>query len=424
MKSIITALLCALILSASAQSNITQQIVKGRSNSKQQQQKPYVILISADGFRYDYAQKYHAGHLLALSSGGVSAAAMFPSFPSITFPNHYTLVTGLYPAHHGLVGNQFYAPGLKRSYSYKSASVTQAEWYGGTPLWVLAEQQKMLSASFYWVGSEAPVKNVLPTYFYHYNEQIDLHNRIQVVKNWLKLPAEKRPHLITIYFPEVDKAGHKYGPESKETARAVYFIDSAVNQLVRAISQTRLPVNYIFVSDHGMVGVSGKNAIQLPAIIDTGKFIISGDGSLIAIYARKPYNGNIESTYNALVKEAKSKGYKVYLKGNMPAYLHYGTKDDWHNHIGDILLIPQYPHVFQLGKWKINPGFHGYDVRTVKAMEATFYAWGPAFKKYLKIAPFENVNVYPIVTHILGLHYSGKTDGTAEVAKKILKAKF
>lgn len=417
MKSLITALFCCLVSIVSAQPNITQQIVKGRVNSLKQQQKPYVILISADGFRYDYARKYRARHLLALSDAGVSAASMFPSFPSITFPNHYTLVTGLYPAHHGLVSNRFYAPELKRSYNYKSASVTQGLWYGGTPLWVLAEQQHMLSASFYWVGSEAPIKGVLPTYYYHYNEKIDIHKRIETVRNWLRLPVAKRPHLITIYFPEVDHAGHKYGPESRETGRQVLFIDSAVNELVKAVSQTGLKVNYLFVSDHGMVTLNDKDAIKLP-LIDKRKFIVSGDATLVELYAKQAGAHTINAAYKALLK-TKGKAYNVYLKNNVPAYLHYGAKDDWHNHIGDILLIPRFPHVFRLGKGKINPGFHGFDP-VVKAMGATFYAWGPAFKTRLKIPSFENINVYPIVTRILGLNYADKIDGTAKVANEVL----
>lgn len=421
MKSVITVVLCFLVLIVSAQPNINQQVVNGRSNGKQQQQKPYVILISADGFRYDYARKYHAEHLLALSNTGVSAASMLPAFPSITFPNHYTLVTGLYPAHHGLVSNTFYAPGLNRRYNYKSATAAEGLWYGGTPLWVLAEQQQMLSASFYWVGSEAPIKGVRPTYYYHYNELIDIHNRIETVKNWLKLPAAKRPHLITFYFPEVDHAGHKYGPESAETAKQVVFIDSAVNELIKAVDQTKLKVNYIFVSDHGMTTVSDRSTIQLPAIIDTDKFVVSGDAALVELYARKVSGVSISKTYLALLKTAKAKQYSVYLKSNMPAYLHYSAKDDLHQHIGDILLVPHYPYIFHLGKGKTNPGFHGYDARAVKAMGATFYAWGPAFKKHLKIPSFENVNVYPIVTRILGLQYTGKIDGTTKIADRILK---
>ncbi len=162
-------------IAASAQNDTKQRVVPGRKNSPEQQDKPYVILISADGFRYDYAEKYKAKNLLYLSEEGVTSPFMMPSYPSVTFPNHYTIVTGLYPSHHGLVNNSFYDGGFNEFYSMgRKDKVADAKWYGGTPLWVLAEQQKMLSASFFWVASEAPIKDMRPTYYYLYNDQMDI----------------------------------------------------------------------------------------------------------------------------------------------------------------------------------------------------------------------------------------------------------
>ncbi|GAB3814882.1 hypothetical protein GCM10028895_08410 [Pontibacter rugosus] len=205
-----------------SQADTAQHVVEGRRNSAEQQQKPYVIMISADGFRYDYADKYNAKNLQALRAQGVEAESMLPSFPSKTFPNHYTLVTGMYPASHGLINNYFYDPQRKESYSMRDRDkVEDSSWYGGVPLWVLAEQQQMLTASFYWVGSEAPVQGVRPTYWYTYNEKIPFESRVKTVVDWLELPEEKRPHLITFYMPEVDHAGHSYGPEAPETKAAV-----------------------------------------------------------------------------------------------------------------------------------------------------------------------------------------------------------
>jgi predicted AlkP superfamily pyrophosphatase or phosphodiesterase len=419
MKVIITALFCIYATLTYAQVDTTQQIMPNRHNNKEQQKKPYVILISADGFRYDYAKKYNATHLLALSEGGISAESLIPSYPSVTFPNHYTLVTGLYPAHHGLVSNQFYDTKLGRGYYYQNITATQAVWYGGTPLWTLAEQQQMLSASFYWVGSEAPIKNVLPTYYYHYNEKINIHNRIQVVKNWLSLPEERRPHMITMYFPEVDHISHKKGTDAPETAAAVHFIDSAVYELTKAVKTTGLNVNFVFVADHGMANVLNNNPLPTPAAIDTTNFILSGESVLINLYAKKGHEQAVEPTYSQLKKEAVD--YDVYLKSNVPAKLHYGAADDIYGHIGDIVMIPHYPHVFKLKSKTINPANHGFDPTVVKEMHATFYAWGPNFKKGLRILSFENVNVYPIITKILGLKYTDKIDGTTEIADKIVK---
>ena len=405
---------------AFCQVDTAQKVIPGRENSPEQQKKPYVILISADGFRWDYAQLYHAQHLLDLSGDGVRAESMLPSFPSVTFPNHYSIVTGLYPSHEGLVGNSFYDAGTKQFFSYKGKTATDAIWYnGGTPLWVLAEQQKMLSASFYWVGSEAAVQGIRPTYYYRYNEKINIHDRIQTVVNWLTMPPEKRPHLITFYFPQVDHQGHKYGPNSPEVAEAVHLVDSSVYELTKAVKTTGLNVNYVFVSDHGMTKPDIDNPIPPPTGIDTSKFIVSGDGLLVELYAKDPKY--IQDTYNQLLSNQTS-DYAVYLKTNVPAKLHYGATDDRLNRIGDILLIPNWPKVFNLYNTKFTTiGWHGYDATVVKDMHATFYAWGPAFKNHLTVAPFENVDVFPLINQILGLTYTGNVDGTKQLANEILK---
>ncbi|WP_428331178.1 ectonucleotide pyrophosphatase/phosphodiesterase [Mucilaginibacter sp.] len=415
------ALIFSLFIAATAfaQNDTTQKIVEGRKNSPDQEKKPYVILISADGFRYDYAEKYKATHLLALSSSGVSASSMIPSYPSVTFPNHYTLVTGLYPSHTGLVNNSFFDRNLKESYSMgNKTKVADPKWYGGTPLWVLAEQQHLLAASFYWVASEAPIKDTRPTYYYIYNDKISIHNRIEAVVAWLKLPAESRPHFITFYLPQVDHAGHLYGPDAPETEKQVHFVDSAVYELTKAVTTTGLNVNYVFVSDHGMTKIDREHTISKPAAIDTSKFIVSGDDILVQLYAKD--RKDIQETYQQLKKEAVD--YKVYLKENMPTNLHYGTSDDWHNRIGDILLIPNWPKVFNMyGRKQLNPGTHGFDPYAVMDMHATFYAWGPAFKSHLKIPEFQNVNIYPLITAILGLNYTEKIDGTKQLAQEVLK---
>ena len=402
-----------------AQNDTIQKIIPGRTNSKEQQDKPYVILISADGFRYDYAEKYHAEHLLALAAEGVKAESMIPSFPSVTFPNHYSIVTGLYPSHEGLVINNFYDRTLHRFYSSKGPTASEGIWYGGTPLWVLAEKQNMLSASYFWIGSEAPIQGIFPTYYYKYNGLAPINQRINTVISWLKLPAEKRPHLITFYFPQVDHEGHKHGPDSKEVEEAVHFIDSAVYQLTEAVKTTGLKVNYIFLSDHGMTNVDADHALKLPAAADTAKFIISGDGLLVELYAKN--TADIAATYETLKKEAKD--YEVFLRVNMPQHLHYAKTDDWHNRIGDILLIPRWPKIFIMGKYKPDPGQHGYDPAVVKDMQATFFAWGPAFKPNTSVKPFPNVDVYPVVTQILGLKTTEKIDGTKQLAEKILLKK-
>ena len=420
MKKILFITLCCFcsIIIWAQQVDTTQKIIEGRRNSLEQQQKPYVILISGDGFRYDYAEKYGAKNLLALSNEGVRAESMIPSYPSLTFPNHYTIVTGLYPSHHGIVNNYFYDRKRKDFYSMRNQKTVQdGTWYGGTPLWVLAEQQHMLTASFYWVGSEADIKGLLPTYYYKYNEAIPMDRRIQIVKEWLQLPADRRPHFITFYISDVDHEGHAYGPDSPQTAQAVRSLDSTIQKLTIAVKETGLAVNFIFVSDHGMTNIDVDNALPMPSAVDTSKYIIPRGSELVELYARN--KNDVDNTIAELKKEQKN--FTTYKIGELPARLHYGIEDDVMDRIGDIILVPTWPHVFNFSTRKPNPGSHGFDPYVVKDMHATFYAWGPAFKTNLKVPSFENVNVYPVVTRILGLKYTDKIDGAPTLAEKILK---
>lgn len=416
MRSYVAFLILLLPLLSVAQVDKTQHVVPGRSNSAQQQKKPYVILISADGFRYDLADKYQAKHLQQLRSNGVAAKSMIPSYPSLTFPNHYTIVTGLYPAHHGLVDNTFYDK--KRDETYRLGNrkaVEDSSWYGGTPLWVLAEQQQMVTASFYWVGSEAAIKGVRPTYYYRYNDSIDIDTRLKAVKDWLTLPEDKRPHLITFYMPEVDHEEHMYGPDSKQAEEAVHFVDETIARMVQMTDSLKLPVNYIFLSDHGMITTDTINQLAKPAAIDTAKFKMPDGDVLVHMYA---YNENdIQPTYEALKKEAVE--YDVYQAANVPARLHYGAADDWYKRIGDIILVPHAPKSFNFRRRRPLLGKHGFD-NALPEMHATFYAWGPAFKKQLTIDSFENVHVYPLIAHLLGLKVTEKVDGSLNVLRPVL----
>jgi predicted AlkP superfamily pyrophosphatase or phosphodiesterase len=420
MKNLILTAFCIGFSLIAAAQDTSQQIVPGRTNSAEQQGKPYVILISSDGFRYDYADRYNAEHLLAFAKEGVRASSMIPSFPSVTYPNHYAMATGLYPAHHGIVQNIFYDRDRKIFYnSSDKRTYEDGTWYGGTPLWVLAEQQHMATANFYWVGSDAAIKGMYSTYYYKHGHKIPIHNRIQAVVNWLNMPAETRPHLITFYFPEVDDEGHTHGPVSEQVGKAVRYTDSAVYELTKAVAATGLKVNYIFVSDHGMSEPDTQHPLPTPAALDTSKFIISGDRMIVELVAKNP--ADIQPTYEALKKEAND--YDVYLRENIPGHLHSSKSDDWHNRIGDIVLITHFPKLFNIYNRKLDKGQHGFDPYAVKDVHAIFFAWGPAFKSHTEIPPFPNADIYPLVTQLLGLTYTDKIDGTKELANEVLLKK-
>ena len=394
-----------------------QQIISGRKNSPEQITKPYVILISADGFRADFTELYEAKKLQALSKQGIRGKYMIPSYPSVTFPNHYSIVTGLYPSHHGLVDNSYIDVPTGAFYNMGNKKmVAEGKWYGGTPLWVLAEQQKMISASFYWVGSEADIQGIKPTYHYIYNEKIDIARRIKAVKEWLSLPEDKRPHFITFYFSDVDHDAHTYGPDDIRVKKSVQFVDSSINALQESLSSLQLPINYIFVSDHGMAKVDNVNTKPLPSSIDTAYFKVPWGDTQLHLYAKD--KSKVESTYNALKKDTSV---TVYTLDETPAYWHYKKADDKFNRLGDLIVVPHFPKVFNLSKGKASLGKHGFD-NHMPEMRASFMAWGPAFKKGKVIEGFENVNIYPIIAHVLGLEFDeNKIDGKLNVLKPILK---
>ncbi len=405
-----------------AQVDTAQVVVPGRENSTKALKKPYVILISADGFRYDYAKKFGAKYLLDLAEKGTQASSMRPSYPSVTGPNHYALITGLYPSHSGFVDNYFYDTKREDFFSMsRREKITDGSWLKGLPLWGLAEKSGVLSASLFWVASNGTAGGVRPSYYYEYHEQFDAKKRVDVVVDWLKLPAEKRPHFISMYFFEVDKMGHLHGPDSKETREAVLLVDQAVGDLVQRVEALGLEdVHFIFVSDHGMIGVDLENPLEIPALLqDETKFRFVNAQTLLRIQVKDP--NEIGATYEKLKRE-KTSDYKVYLASKFPKWLHYSKSDDvFGTRMGDIYLVPKKGKVFLSSKDYPTPGKHGYDPKKVKEMHSVFYGIGPRFKEGKTVGSFPNVNVYPIVAEILNLPFSHPIDGNSRTVKKVLK---
>lgn len=399
-----------------AQETEKQIVTENRLNNPEQFDKPYVILISIDGFRYDYIEKYNSKFLKKLGEEGVRAESMKPSYPSVTFPNHYSIATGLYPAHHGLVGNNIYDPKIEERYSLRNyKAVHNPAWYGGTPLWVLAEQQGMMSACYYWPGSEAPIKDTYPSYYYGYSEKFEMDTRIAEVVNWLSLPEEKRPHFITFYLPEVDHAGHTYGPDAKETEAAVQYADQSIEKLVAAVNKTGLPVNFVVVSDHGMLELDQETLLQFPVKVEKDELTLSSNGTYMSVFVKN--KKDIKKWYKKLKKAADPKLMKVFKSADLPKEFHFGGKDDRYGRVGDIVITAEPPYYFTNRKLA---GSHGFDPNTVKEMHAIFIAAGPQVKKGEKIATFENVDVYPLIAKILGLEITEEIDGTTKVADQIL----
>lgn len=421
MKRLFLGLFVVLSVLGISQTDTAQIVVADRKNTPQALTKPYVILISADGFRHDYAKKYNAKNILKLAENGVSAKAVIPSYPSITGPNHYTMITGLFPSHTGFVDNYFYDKKRNDLFGMSLQSkISDGSWLGGTPLWSLAEQQGVLSASLFWVASNSDAGGTRPTYYYNYHEKFTADEKTNIVLNWLKLPEEKRPHFITFYFPEVDKNGHLHGSESLEVQNAVQFVDDAIGKLIEKVNELQLPnVNFIFVSDHGMIDVDLENPLEIPEVLlDKNRFAYFNAQTLLRVMVKN--EAEVKQVYREL-KKNKTKDYQVYLTEKFPAKLHYRTSDDRFGRIGQILLVPNAPKVFLESGSKKTPGKHGYNPFKVPEMRATFAASGPAFKEGKKIGKFRNVNLYPMVAEILGLKVSQTIDGSPKTAKKVLK---
>ncbi len=390
--------------------------VSNPPNAAAQQSKPYVVLVSLDGFRYDYAERYGAKNLLALARRGASAPkGMIPSYPSVTFPNHYTIVTGLYPEHHGIVANTFYDPARKERYSYADPKTNgDGSWYGGTPLWVLAEQQGMRSASFFWPGSEAEIQGKRPSYYLHYDDKFPDEKRVEQVLAWLHLPPEQRPHFITLYYSNVDHAGHTFGPDAPETGEAVRHVDDMIGKLSEGISALGLPVDLIVVADHGMEATRG-GWILLDKWVDLSQFETSGP----LLYAKS--EADAEGAYKSLL--GASDTFKVYRRANMPKNLHF----DSNPREGDPVVVPTGPFnivghvpVSNGNPTPPNRGAHGYDPGTMPSMKAIFYAAGPDIRAGEAIASFESIHLYPLIAEILGLKI-GPIDGQLSVLQQVLK---
>jgi predicted AlkP superfamily pyrophosphatase or phosphodiesterase len=384
-------------------------------------QKPYLILISCDGYRYDYTERFNPPNISRFIEQGVAAASMISSFPSKTFPNHYTIATGLYPEHHGLVNNSFYDPARDREYRIRDREVVEdGTWYGGTPLWVNAEQNGLKAASYFFVGSEADIQGIRPSYYFRYEGSTPNEERVQQVIDWLKLPEETRPQLITLYFSSMDDTGHRYGPNDDEKLKkAILELDKVMGQLFDGVKATGLPVNMIIVSDHGMVDVGPDKLINLDPIAQDDQYRIVNNGALAHLYLKD----GVEKKEVVTFLKDKAKHYTVYPIEDFPHY-----KDIDNPRLGDIIVLPDYGYylsdtrrigLVQSGRFK-QGGEHGFHPDFLE-MHAIFYANGPAFKSGLRIPSFENIHVYPMICKVLGLPLPGQLDGMPEVLQGILK---
>ena len=394
--------------------------VENGTNSEAAQKAHYVVLVSLDGFRWDYAKRDGAVNLLALGKKGVWAPeGMMPSFPSLTFPNHFTIVTGLYPEHHGLVANTFYDETKQERYSIGNPKVVRdGSWYSGVPLWSLAESQGMHAACLFWPGSEAEIAGHRPSWYAVFDKTQSSDEvgqaRIDDAVALLKMPESERPHFITIYYSEPDHEGHEFGPDAAQTKAAALKMDKLVGKLKKALDATKLPIDLVVVSDHGMAKVEG-GWITLDDFADLSGFEAAGP----LLYG-KTEDDRVRA-YNKL-KQASSQ-FVAYRRKDVPAGLHYNENP----REGDPVVIATGPYAIRAHKptgdrpdTPPEPGMHGFDPHKLPEMKASFFAAGPDIVAGKTVEPFENVNLYPWIAHMLGLTV-GKNDGSLNVLAGTLR---
>jgi len=362
---------------------------------------PSLILISIDGYRADYLDKGHSPVLAALAADGVRAKGLRPVYPSVTYPNHYTIVTGLYPDQHGMVNNSMQVPALGNFSPGNRAANTDGRWWDeAEPIWVTAQKQGQRTASVYWPGTQAEIRGVRPTYWQSFNPAVSPDARVDQVLAWLDLPSDQRPSFVSLYFEQADVAGHGFGPDSLQVDAALVTIDTALGHLVEGLRQRNRfdTTNLVIVSDHGMSASSPERVVALDGIVNLEHVDVVSSIVNLGINPKPGYAAEVE---RALL--APHPHLQCWKKERMPAKFHYGKNE----------RIPAIQCVTDDG-WMVDStsagsqhadaplGEHGYDIDNPK-MHALFVAHGPSFKQHLTVPVLDNINVYVLLAKLIGI---------------------
>ena len=384
-----------------------------------QAERGTVLLVSIDGFRWDYSHKVPTPNLNRIAKEGIKAGALIPVFPTMTFPAHYSMLTGLHPEQHGIIGNIIRDPKITRDFNMRDReSMQNTNWWGGEPIWITAQRQGLKSGTCFWPGTDVEVSGGRPTYWLSFDGAMPNEQRIAQVIDWLQLPEEKRPQFLTIYFGEVDKAGHRYGPDSGEVAQAIGEADNALGTLMHRLQEIgRNDVNVIVVSDHGMTAISRDRVIVIDEYVNMRDVIFEDAGELVLARAKA---GKENSVLEQLERIPRV---KFYRKEQLPQRLHFRASD----RIPPIIGIPEdgwmiFPRASLAGSEQLkNKGMHGFD-NAYPSMHGIFVARGPAFGKGLEIEAFSAVNIYGLVAKILRIR-PAQNDGDLKTVEMILKGK-
>lgn len=384
------------------------------------QSKNYTILISFDAFRWDYSDRGITPNFDFIKQNGVHAISLKPCFPSKTFPNHISIITGLYPENHGIIANSFTDPNTGDKYSlWDTASTHNPKWYRGETIWETAKRQGVITASYFWPGAELNLDYRTANYVENFDYSRPYTERINGALNWLELPYKKRPHFITLYFDATDTSGHNYGPNSKEVNQSIAIEDSMLGLLFSGLKKINLldSTNIIVLSDHGMTELSPQRVINIDELLSGYNFNSSDKGPLMFIYPEE----KIKNEVYTKLKDSENH-FKVYWKKDIPDYLHY--KDN--PLVADIVMIADLGYsIFDnkdIKKYskKFPVGNHGYDPSELD-MHGIFFAIGPDFKKGYTCGTLNNIDIYPLLAKLLRIFPNNNIDGKLERVEFLLK---
>jgi len=385
----------------------------------QERTAPIVILISFDGWRWDYMARTQVPNLQELALRGVRAEALTPVFPTSTFPNHYSIVTGLYPENHGIVSNVISDPRFPQRFTMSAPTSRESRWWGGEPVWVTAIRQQLRAASMFWPGSEVSIRGVRPTYWKPFDDGVSNAARVGQVLEWLALPDVERPSFVTLYFSDVDDAGHAYGPDSPRVLEAARRLDASLGQLMSGIRKLGLldRTVVVIVSDHGMSQRARNRVIFLDDYLDLSTVdVIDWTPNL----SLRPRSASVDDVYRAL--SGKHPALAVYKREDIPSHLHYRANDRIPPIVGladDGWTIATHArHLAATMAGRGSGGAHGYDPK-FKSMQGLFVAAGPGVREGAVIAPFENVHIYNLLCALLRVT-PAPNDGDADVIRRIL----
>lgn len=373
-----------------------------------------LILISIDGFRADYLQRGHTPVLAGLAREGARAESLRPAFPTLTFPAHYTLVTGLHPDHHGIINNRMIDPASGKRFVYKDrTSASDPAWWGGEPLWLGAERQGVPSATMFWPGSDVLIGGARPSHWLPFDAAMTPRERVDQLLRWLDLPGERRPRFLTLYFEQVDHAGHRHGPDSPAVDAALREVDDALAQLLAGLRERRLAAhsNLVIVSDHGSTATKPAMRIHLDEMLTLEDVRVVNYGVIAGI---ESLPGKTAAVERALL--APHPHMQCWRKSELPARFHYGT----HARIPSLLCLAASgaiitSHAYARDGGHYSAGEHGYD-NDDPDMRALFVAHGPAFRRGVVVPTFDAVDVYPLLAHLLGIRPAANDGNFTAVA--------